>query len=125
MRAAFNPSEHDEQAQFVSMVDTVFPAVSALLFAIPNGANKSPIARLRFRAEGLRAGVPDMMLAVPAGGYHGLFIEMKRRKGGTVSPEQKEYIERLRAQGYRAEVCKGCDAALEVLREYLSAKERG
>lgn len=119
------PSEHDEQAQLVNMVEAVFPAVSALLFAIPNGANKSPVARLRFKAEGLRSGVPDMFLALPAGRWHGLFIEMKRRRGGTVSPEQKAYIEALRAQGYRAEVCRGCDEALEVLRDYLSAKGRG
>lgn len=119
------PSEHDEQAQLVSMVEAVFPAVSALLFAIPNGANKSPVARLRFKAEGLRPGVPDMFLAYPAGRWHGLFLEMKRRRGGVISPEQKAYIEALRAQGYRAEVCRGCDEALEVLRDYLSAKERG
>lgn len=117
------PSEHDEQAQLVQMVEMAFPAVSALLFAIPNGANKSPVARLRFKAEGLRPGVPDMFFALPAGQYHGLFIEMKRRRGGAVSPEQKAYIEALRAQGYRAEVCKGCDEALAVMREYLA--ERG
>lgn len=116
------PSEHDEQAQLVQMVEMAFPAMSALLFAIPNGANKGPVARLRFKAEGLRPGVPDMFFALPVGQYHGLFIEMKRRRGGTVSPEQKAYIEALRAQGYRAEVCKGCDEALAVMREYLAEK---
>ena len=121
------PSEHEEQAQFVSMVEAAFPALSALLFAIPNGANKSPVARLRFKAEGLRPGVPDMFFASARNGRHGLFIEMKRRRGGTVSPEQKEYIEALRSEGYSAEVCRGCDDAFAVFAAYLNgtAANRG
>lgn len=121
------PSEHDEQAQFVSMVEAAYPALSALLFAIPNGANKSPVARLRFKAEGLRPGVPDMFFAYPCGGRHGLFIEMKRRRGGVISAEQKAYIAELRAAGYIAEVCRGCDEAFAVFAAYLNgvAANRG
>lgn len=117
------PSEHEEQVQFVSMVAIMYPAEAAMLFAVPNGANKSPAARQRFRAEGLRAGVPDMFFAVARGGFHGLFIEMKRRKGGVVSPEQKDYINALRARGYRAEVCRGCDEAIDVLSSYMAGSE--
>ena len=117
------PSEHEEQVQFVSMVALLYPEVASMLFAVPNGANKSPAARLRFRAEGLRAGVPDMFFAVARGGFHGLFIEMKRRKGGVVSAEQKAYIDALRARGYRAEVCRGCDEAMDVLSSYMAGSE--
>jgi hypothetical protein len=54
------------------------------------------------------------------GGYHGLYIEMKRAKGGQLSPPQKEWIDRLRAEGYRVEVCAGADAAMEVITGYLA-----
>lgn len=118
--AGMVPSEHEEQVQFVRMVEAAYPAVSALLFAIPNGTHKSPAARVRFRSEGLRSGIPDLFLAVPAGSSHGLFIEMKRRKGGVISPEQKEYIEALREQGYSAHVCHGCDEAFAVFDGYLN-----
>jgi hypothetical protein len=59
------------------------------------------------------------MLPVARGGYHGLFIEMKRQKGGTVSPTQRDWIEYLLAQGYQAVVCRGFDAAREVIEQYL------
>ena len=119
------PSEHLEQVQLVAMVEAAYPREAAMLFAIPNGGDRDVLVAVKLKKEGVRRGVPDMFLALARGGWHGLFIEMKRRRGGVVSPEQAAYIEALRAQGYRAEVCKGCDEALEVLRDYLSAKERG
>ena len=116
------PSEHLEQVQLVAMVEAAYPREAAMLFAIPNGGDRNVLVAVKLKKEGVRRGVPDMFLALARGGWHGLFIEMKRRRGGVVSPEQAAYIEALRAQGYRAEVCKGCDEALEVLRDYLSAK---
>lgn len=81
-------------------------------------------ARMKFKTEGLRSGVPDMFFAYPSGRHHGLYLEMKRRRGGVLSDEQKMYIERLRERGYRVEVCKGCDEAYTVFTEYLdSGKE--
>lgn len=115
-----NPLEHDEQVQFVQMVEAAYPAeVAALLFAIPNGTNKSVSAQAWFKAEGLRAGVPDLFFAYPHKGFAGLFIEMKRRRGGKVSPEQEAYIKALRERRYAVEVCRGCDEAFDRLAAYL------
>jgi hypothetical protein len=44
---------------------------------------------------------------------------MKRRKGGRVSVEQKKMILALRAQGYKAEVCRGWEEAKNTICEYL------
>lgn len=118
--ANINPKEHDEQVQFVRMVEAAYPAeVSALLFAIPNGSNKSLSARMKFKAEGLRAGVPDLFFAYPHKGYGGLFLEVKRRHGGCVSMEQKAYIAALKERGYAVVVCRGCDEAFDSLAAYL------
>ena len=73
------------------------------------------------KAEGQRQGVPDLTLPVPSGSYHGLFIELKRVKGGRVSPEQKDWLAFLSGQGYRAEVCKGAVEAIAVINEYLAS----
>lgn len=97
------------------------------LFAIPNGGSRRKLTgrvsleALRMRREGVRAGVPDLMLAIPSGSWHGLYIEMKRRErsASRVSPEQKDWLERLRRRGYRAEVCYGADEAISLIREYL------
>ena len=91
-----------------------------LLFHVPNEGRRSPAAANALYRIGLRAGVPDLILAVPRGVYHGLFIEMKRPKGSRTSPEQRAFIESLNAQGFKAVVCKGADAAITVLKDYLS-----
>lgn len=116
-----NMSEHDEQAQFIRMVDAAYPReIAALLFAIPNGGKRAIKTARDMKAEGVRKGVPDLFLAYPHNGYSGLFIEMKKRYGGRVSPEQKAYIEALRGKGYKVEVCKGCDDAYQAMVLYLA-----
>lgn len=72
------------------------------------------------KAEGMKKGVPDLFLPVARRGYHGLYIEMKRDDGGTVSDEQKEFLEFAEAQGYRDQVCYGYDDAIKELEWYLS-----
>jgi len=76
---------------------------------------------VRFKAEGVRAGFPDMILPTPRGKYHSLAIELKRQKGagGRVSPEQQGWIDYLNSQGWLAVVCYGFDEAVEVIMNYL------
>lgn len=101
-----------------------------LMFAIPNGSYKSITAQKKFKAEGLKAGVPDFFIPEPNCYYHGLFIEMKKRpktlKNGTksyagikVSKQQEEWIDKLNAKGYRAIVCYGADEAIEAIDDYM------
>ena len=71
------------------------------------------------KAEGVSAGVPDICIPVPNKKYHGLYIEMKRQKGGRVSEKQKEWIDRLNSLGYLVVVCRGFDEAREVIEEYI------
>ena len=59
----------------------------ALLFAVPNGL-KLPIGlAVKAKRQGVKSGVPDMILPVARMKFHGLFIEMKI-KGGKVSDTQ-------------------------------------
>ena len=94
----------------------------ALMYHIPNGGSRSKAEAGRFRAEGVKAGVPDICLPAARGGYHGLYIELKRVKGGRVSPAQQGWIAALRDQGYCACVCKGWDDAAHVIKKYLENK---
>ena len=72
---------------------------------------------------GVMAGIPDISLPVPRGGYHGMYIELKVG-GNKPSEKQQECIEALRKQGYRVEVCYGWLEAAEVIKDYLSKGER-
>ena len=124
---AMNFEESDEQKalfEWVSLQWRARPELS-LLFHIPNGqklaGNKAHRAKaaMRLKKEGMRPGVPDLMLPVPRGIFHGLFIEMKRKDGGVVSGEQKAWIKALADQGYRAMTCNGFDEARAAILEYL------
>lgn len=89
------------------------------MFHIPNGGTRAKSEAGRFKAEGVKAGVPDIFLPVPRGEYAGLFIEMKRRKGGRVSIDQSMWLEALKKQGYRTAVCRGWEQARDVIGGYL------
>ena len=90
-----------------------------LLYAIPNGGKRAIKTAIALKAQGVKSGVPDMCLPVARGGYHGLYIELKRQKGGVVSETQKSWITALAEQGYKAVVCRGADEAIGTIKEYL------
>lgn len=91
-----------------------------LLFHIPNEGKRSYVTGNRMRSEGLKKGVPDLFLPIPKGRFHGLFIEMKRIKGGKISSEQKAWIRSLNAVGYKAVVAFGWEEASKDIEEYLA-----
>lgn len=119
------PSEANEQQWLFrwawDMQHLKWPEL-ALLYHCPNGGSRNKIEAARLKGQGVKAGVPDVFLPVPKGGYHGLYIEMKKQHGGTVSPEQKEWIANLREQGYRVEVCKGFQSAADVIEAYMEER---
>jgi len=117
----FNPLEHDEQVQFFNMAKSMLkPEHFALLWAVPNSAKRSFAVAKYMTTEGLKSGVPDITFAYPSGQYHGMFIEMKRRHGGEVSPQQQVTLDLLSQMGYKAIVCRGCDEAIEELMSYYT-----
>lgn len=103
------------------------------IFATPNGGTRNPKEAARMKGQGVKAGVSDIFVAVPAwiSGLvekHGLWIEMKRplvpkgRKPET-SPEQIEWMERMQRNGYIACLCYGKDQAQEAITAYLAGRE--
>ena len=116
-------TEHQEQVEVIRWAND--PAnkhyhLSKLLFAIPNGGHRSKKTAGKLKAEGVKSGVPDLFLPVPGGPWHGLFIEMKRAKGGRESAEQTAWISTLRAMNYRVEVCAGAAQAIDIISDYLT-----
>lgn len=113
-------SEHHEQVMFVARFRAAFPKFARLLYAVPNGGRRSRMEAASLKAEGVQPGVPDLVLAVARGEYHGLYIEMKRPDGkGRVSKDQKVQIALLREQGYCVEVCLNAKSAWSAMLRYL------
>lgn len=91
-----------------------------LLVAIPNGGHRHPVVAAKMKAEGVRAGMPDLCLFVPANQYHGLAIELKApSKTARVSPAQNEMMELLSEQGYLTLVAFGWEDAMKQILLYL------
>ena len=97
-------SEHLEQVRLVSWFRRSYPGVR--IFAIPNGGHRGASQGASLKAEGVSPGVPD--LCVP---QWGMWIEMKREKGGTLSPAQSDWISYLDDCGYQCIVGKGFEDA--------------
>lgn len=91
-----------------------------VLFAIPNGGWRVISVARKLKTEGVRAGIPDLFLALPAGKLGGLFIEMKKPKGGRLSPDQKIVIPALKDAGYEVVVANGRDEAIHAIEAYLA-----
>jgi len=98
------PTEHEEQRELVSWFRQTWPGVR--IFSIPNGGARSPATAGRLKAEGVSSGVPDLF--IPA---WGLWVEMKRSKGGSLSAEQKDWIAYLESVRFCCIVGKGADDA--------------
>lgn len=106
------PSEDYEQMMFVQWMRRTYPEL--WLYAIPNGGYRGKATAARLKATGVSAGVPD--LCIPS---LKVYIEMKRTKGGSVSKDQKEWLDYLRQAGYTVAVCKGCEEAKKFIINHL------
>lgn len=113
-------NEHKEQKALFDWAALAAPAHPelALMFAIPNGGYRNKVTAARMKAEGVKAGVPDICLPVARNGYHGLWIEMKSAEG-RMKKHQRAFCQRLADHGYRVVVCWSWDAARREIESYL------
>ncbi len=115
------PSESVEQIclfRWAGYSERMYPELK-LMYHIPNGGKRNITTAKRLKAEGVKAGVPDIHLPVSRGKYHSLYIEMKKIKGNTTSENQDFWIEALEEQGNRAVVCHGWEEASRTIIAYL------
>ena len=115
--------EEIEQARVVKWshrkaVRDLMPALR-WMYHTPNGGARSPIAGAQMTALGVKRGVPDLILPVASRNSPGLVIEMKSDTG-RLSPEQTEWIEHYKEQGWTTHVCRSAEEAREALCNYLS-----
>ncbi len=123
---SWQPSEDEEQTavmEWTVLMEKQLPELR-LLFHVANGGERHPAVASKLKRMGVKKGVPDLFLPVPRGGFHGLWVEMKRKKGGRVSDEQKAWIEDLEGQMYRCVVAHGCEEACDAIFKYLTEAEQ-
>lgn len=121
-------SEHAHQCalmQWIAIEGGNWPDLD-LMFAVPNGGDRSMSVAAAMKAEGVKRGVPDLCLPVPRGHYAGLWIEMKkpgeeRKADGGRSEHQIKWHKRLVKQGYAVVTCYGWTAVVKTLQLYYFA----
>lgn len=119
--ADYEPSEHEIQVALFEWLDAYLPTVGVdprLAWATPNGGHRHPAVAAKLKAEGVRAGVPDVTIAVPRHGFHGFYCELKAKRGRP-SEKQLELVTLLRQQDYNVVIAKGLDEAMTAIKAYL------
>lgn len=136
-----NNKESILQQQCVYWFRLQYPQYAKLLtHPVNEGSDHTSQDRRRqaiHKAEGTVAGVPDLLLFVPAQyhttvdghaiiiqthSYHGLGIEMKT-KTGRQSQEQKDFQKMFEAAGYKYVIVRTLEEFKSVVNEYLSFVE--
>lgn len=110
-----------EQAALIKELELRLPDVAALIYHVPNGGHRHKLVAIKLKGQGVKAGVPDLVLPMARGGYFGLYLEFKATapNDAALSASQHAWIRRLNDQGYLAIVCRGHFDAMEQIRAYL------
>lgn len=113
------PTESQEQIAVIDFIKFQYPDVLPFTIHVKNERKTSLYMGSLNKRLGVLKGTPDLFIAWPTSDHHGLFIEMKSRKGRPTI-EQKEFIERANLKGYYATIAYGADQAIDTIRKYLS-----
>jgi hypothetical protein len=117
------PSEHTQQSLLIEwsqLVEKQYPELR-LLYAVPNGGLRSARTAAALKREGMKAGVPDLVLPVARRHWHSLYLELKAGSG-RLSENQKRWIDLLSEQGNLAAVAYSFEEAKGILVDYLEGR---
>lgn len=109
--------EQERVIQWAAYMESKYPCLK-WLFHIANGGKRNYLEAVKFKRQGVKAGVSDLFLPYYNGVYHGLFIEMKA-ENGKVSKKQQEFIDDMNDSLYKAVVCYSADSAIDTIEDYL------
>lgn len=96
-----------------------YPKLRLVLFAVPNGGARNKREAGILKAEGVTAGVADMILLTPSGGYGALCIEFKTDEGRQ-RQSQEEWQQAAETAGNKYVIVRSFDNFKEEVEKYLS-----
>lgn len=90
------------------------------IFAIHNQGHGDAIRGVKAKAEGVKAGVPDIFVPICVDHCAGLFIELKRPKQKIKDEsKQDDWRQYLNSACYQSHECVGWEAAVERVKLYV------
>lgn len=115
-------TEHDLQATVIAECNLRAnqDPLWAMIAAIPNGGHRHKATAGRLKAEGVRAGLPDLVCLVARNGYHALFIELKVGRN-KCQLSQLQWHRKLAEQGYAVRtVWDDAAKVIQIIEAYLN-----
>ena len=114
MAALPPPTEADEQKMLAQWLD-----MRGLLWChVPNGGHRNIITATKLKAQGVKAGVPDILIFTPPPKCRecvGTAVELKRTVGSRPTPAQREWLGALDECGWLVLIGRGCDDTITQL----------
>ncbi|TVU68080.1 VRR-NUC domain-containing protein [Cobetia crustatorum] len=91
-------------------------------YHVPNGGQRNKKTAADLKAQGVRAGVSDLVVASARGGWHGLYLEFKAKPphDAALADAQRKWLAHMEARGYLAVLAKGVEEAQAVLAAYAA-----
>ena len=120
-RAVTHAHEESQlQRNCVAWFRLQYPKHAPMLFAVPNGGGRSRIEAAIMKAEGVTAGVADLLLLEARGGWGSLCIEMKTdSKASRQRDSQKEWQLAAEQYGNRYEICRTFEQFMAIVKDYM------
>lgn len=116
------PSETKEQITLASLLNQIKYNGRKLQWAhIPNQGKRSGKTAKILEMMGLKKGLFDILIFDSPPAYplmKGAALELKKIKGGKVSPEQMEWLDYFNSNSWVAGVAEGLNEALALLKDW-------
>jgi len=111
-------TEHQIQKAFFHWLRLKMRGVYDVAYAIPNGGQRHIAVAAKLKAEGVKAGVPDICIPIARHGFNALYIELKTGKG-KATPGQVDFMDKLTQCNNLTVLCRGLDAAIDAIEGYM------
>lgn len=120
------PTEYQESVVFADWLRA--KNISFAHIVNESGGKGSLVYGAKLKRMGRSKGFPDYLIFLPAKQHptkliivmpQNLAVEMKRKRGGSTSDEQREWLWRLEDQGFQTKIAKGADEAITFVERFL------
>lgn len=112
--------EHQIQCACVRWFSYQYPELHGRLFAVPNGGRRDETTAAKLKAEGVVAGVADLILLRRNRDYGALLIEMKTPTGRQSDSQKKWQFTLCSESKYKYVVCRSLDDFIKEVNDYLN-----
>lgn len=106
--------EHIDLVTWLRMMESRHPEL-ALVYHTPNGGYRDARQAAKFKAMGVKPGIWDLFVPIPA---PGLWVEMKAPKG-RLTPAQAKWRESLEPAGYRFAIAYSWSEAARYIADHI------